>query len=132
MQIHVCNLKNCKEISKQNNDKYQSSKNSSPEKSVCNPTPLPLNSSVNVPSPNRINRATIATFIGAVISYNFASYLLYHFSISGFKHAPVKILKILILKNFPIKRKISPHMHKKVLLKGHCHKDFAFLFQFCD
>ena len=30
----------------------------------------------------------------------------------------VKILKILILKNFPIKPKMSPHMHKKVLLKS--------------
>ena len=30
----------------------------------------------------------------------------------------VKILKILILKNFPIKQKKSPHMHKKVLLKS--------------
>ena len=28
---------------------------------------------------------------------------------------PVKILKILNLKNFPIKPKISPHMHKKML-----------------
>ena len=31
---------------------------------------------------------------------------------------PVKILKILIFKNFPSKPKISPHMHKKVLLKS--------------
>ena len=30
---------------------------------------------------------------------------------------PVKILKMLILKNFPTKPKISPHMHENVLLK---------------
>ena len=30
---------------------------------------------------------------------------------------PVKILKMLILNNFPIKPKISPHMHKNVFLK---------------
>ena len=32
--------------------------------------------------------------------------------------APFKILKILILKNFPIKPRILPHIHKKVLLKS--------------
>ena len=32
--------------------------------------------------------------------------------------SPVKILKIFISKNFPIKPKISPHMHKNDLLKG--------------
>jgi len=30
---------------------------------------------LNAPFPNRINWATIATFTGAVISYNFGSYL---------------------------------------------------------
>ena len=50
-------------------------KNSSPEKSVHTPTPLPLNSKLNAPPLNRIDWATITTFTGAVISYNFASYL---------------------------------------------------------
>ena len=67
--------KNCKEISKQNNYRYQDWKNSSPHQSVHTPTPLPLYSKLNAPSPNRIDRATITTVTGAVIAYNFASYL---------------------------------------------------------
>ena len=63
--------KNCIEIGKQDNYKNQGRKKILPRKKVSTPHP----------SPNRINRATITTLIGAVISL-----LLIFSTISLFRH----------------------------------------------
>ena len=60
-------------------------KNSSPEQIVNTPTLLPLNPKLNGPSVNRINWATIITFTGAVVSYNFSTISSFrYFAISSF------------------------------------------------
>ena len=77
--------KNCKEISKQNNYKYQGRKNFSSEKCANTFTPPSQNSKIKCSVPKQIDRARINTFTGVVISYNFASYLYYHFVILPFR-----------------------------------------------
>ena len=68
--MQICNFKNDKEISKQNNDKYQGRKKFFPGKKHVSAAPLlsPWTQELMFrPKQNKL--ATITTFIGAVISY---------------------------------------------------------------